>query len=129
MGWIDIKDKYPPQGLNVLLEVSGMFAAPYRMIADHGFFIGSWIVPESKTEGEWVIYDSCGEDDYHFVDPEVHAWMPLPRHFAKNDIFDSEDDMMEHAMFERDPEYLYQGDCVYEQLSIEDFMKEQSDGM
>ena len=30
--------------------------------------------------------------------------------------------MMEHAMFEDDPEWLYKDDCVYEQMTLEDFL-------
>lgn len=120
MGWIDINEKYPPQGLDVLLEVSGEICAPYRMFADHAFFIGSWIVPEGQTEGDWLIYDSCNDDNYHFTNPTVHAWMPLPKHFAEPE--DQDDDGMEHAMFEDDPEWLYKGDAVYEQMSLEDFL-------
>lgn len=32
--------------------------------------------------------------------------------------------VMEHAMFEDDPEWLYKGDAVYEQMSIEEFLQE-----
>jgi hypothetical protein len=34
-----------------------------------------------------------------------------------------EDDLMEHAMFEDDPELLYKGNCQYEQMSLEEFLK------
>jgi hypothetical protein len=34
-----------------------------------------------------------------------------------------EDDLMEHAMFEDDPEWLYKGNCQYEQMSLEEFLK------
>ena len=29
---------------------------------------------------------------------------------------------MEHAMFEDEPEWLYKGDAVYEQMTLEDFL-------
>ena len=124
MGWIDINDKYPPQGLQVLLEVSGTFGG--GLLADHSFYIGSWIVPQGKTEGNWLIYDNCDSDlgDNHLAYPTVHAWMPLPEHFQPQEIFgEPEDDLMEHAMFEDDPEWLYKGDYKYEQMSLEDFLK------
>jgi hypothetical protein len=125
MGWIDLNDKYPPQGLQVLLEVSGRFAAGYSLIADHSYYIGTWIVPSGKKEGHWIIYDSCDEENVHIVCPEVHAWMPLPKHFQPQETFgEPEDDLMEHAMFEDEPEWLYKGDCVYEQMTLEDFLKE-----
>lgn len=123
MGWIPIEEKYPPQGLNVLLEVSGTFSAGYGLVADHSFFIGAWIVPSGQTEGEWLIWDSCDEDNYHLICPKVHAWMPLPKHYAQPEMgFEPEPDMMEHAMFEDDPEYLYKGDCVYEQMSLDEWI-------
>lgn len=119
MGWIDATEKLPPEGLSVLLEVSGNFAAPYGLIADHDFFIGCWIVPSGEEQGKWLITDGH-EENYHLYDPTVHAWMPLPKHFQKTEKFDCEEDMMEHAMFEDDPEWLYKGDCVYEQMNIEE---------
>lgn len=128
MGWIDINDKYPPEGLQVLLEVSGRTSAPYNTWADHGFYIGTWIVPDGKTEGFWRIYDCADDDNYHIYSPTVHAWMPLPKHFAPQEIFDQEPDLMEHPMFEDEPEWLYKGDCVYEQISIEDWLRENGGG-
>lgn len=122
MGWIDINESYPPQGLHVLLEVSGRYSAGYSLIADHMFCIGSWIIPHGQNEGHWLIYDSCDEDNNHISYPEVHAWMPLPKHFQPQEEFDQEEDLMEHAMFEDDPEWLYKGDAVYEQMSLEDFL-------
>ena len=122
MGWIEPSDRMPPQGLNVLLEVSGSISSPYSMVADHAFYIGSWIVPSGHTEGEWLIWDSCDEENYHLICPEVHAWMPLPKHFQRTQIFTDEPDMMEHAMFEDDPEWLYQGDAVYEQMSLDEWL-------
>lgn len=119
MGWIDATEKLPPEGLSVLLEVSGSFSAPYSLIADHDFFIGCWIVPSGEKEGKWLITDGH-EENYHLCFPIVHAWMPLPKHFQKSEKFDREDDLMEHAMFEDDPEWLYKGNCIYEQMSIEE---------
>ena len=124
MGWIDINDKYPPEGLQVLLEVSGTFGG--GLLADHSFYIGSWIVPHGKTEGNWLIYDNCDSDlgDSHLFYPTIHAWMPLPEHFQSQEMFgEPDDDLMEHAMFEDDPDWLYKGDCKYEQMSLEDFLK------
>ena len=73
MGWIKPEDMMPPQGLQVLLELSGHGRADhYSYHSNHDFFIGSWI------EGGWLIWDCC-EGDSHFSSIEVHAWMPLPR--------------------------------------------------
>ena len=121
MGWINAEDRKPPQGLSVLLEVSGPFSTPYSMIADHAFFIGCWLIPDGKEKGTWLIYDSSSEDNYHLIMPEVHAWMPLPKHYGQKEKFEQEPDMMEHAMFEDDPADLYTGDLVYEQMSLEEF--------
>lgn len=38
MGWIKPEDKMPPSGLNVLLEVSGIWVAGLQ--SDHSFEIG-----------------------------------------------------------------------------------------
>lgn len=119
MGWISIKDKYPPEGLQVLLELSGQCIDEHGVmcVADHGFHIGSWIIPTGKDEGEWLI-----DTRYDLYEPTVHAWMPLPKHYEPQDIFEQEPDLMEHAMFEENPEWLYKGDCIYEQMSIEDLL-------
>lgn len=123
MGWIIPEDRMPPEGLEILLEVSGLTTAPYNVIWDHGFCIGSWIVPEGE-EGRWLLRDGMKGDDYHLIDPTVHAWMPLPRHFAAPEKgFSYEEDLMEHAMFEKDPEWLYKDDCVYEQMTIDEYLK------
>lgn len=117
MGWVDINEMYPPEGLQVLLEVSGqIYGANYTGIADHDYYIGCWIVPEGKTEteGQWIIYDSSEEGDGHLYFITIHGWMPLPKHFQPKEHFDQEDDLMEHPMFEDDPEWLYKGDCKYE---------------
>ena len=122
MGWIDVNDKLPPEGLNVLVEASGHYSAGYSLIADHSFFIGSYIVPVGEEEGEWLLYDATPNEDVHMWTPEVHAWMPLPKHYQPQEIFHQEKDLMEHSMFEEEPEYLYKGDCVYEQMTLEDFL-------
>lgn len=124
MGWIKPEDKMPPKGLDVLLEVSGTWTA--GLIADHSFELGCWLVPDGKTEGRWFVHGAveyCG--NYHeLIDPTVHAWMPLPEHFQPQEIFgEPSDDLMEHSMFEEDPDWLYKGDCVYEQMTLEDFLK------
>ena len=121
MGWIDATKQLPPEGLTVLLEVSGHFAAPYGLIADHDFYIGCWLVPQGQTEGKWLLTDGHEDEDYHLYSPTVHAWMPLPKHFQPAEKFDREEDMMEHAMFEDDPEWLYTGEYVYEQQTLEDY--------
>lgn len=119
MGWIDVNDRMPPEGLEVLLEVSGLTDAPYSLVWDHGFCIGTWIVPSDRNgkpaeEGHWFLTDA-NENNYHIIDPTVHAWMPLPRHFAApEEGFRYNEDLMEHAMFEDDPDWLYKGDAVYE---------------
>jgi hypothetical protein len=48
--------------------------------------------------------------------------------FAPQEIFNQKPDLMEHAMFEDEPEWLYKGDCVYEQISIEDWLRESGGG-
>lgn len=125
MGWIDINDKYPPQGLHVLVEVSGrVVGGNCVMIADHSFHIASWLVPVGEKEGHWLIWDNCRDESGHILNPTVHAWMPLPKHYQPQEIFEQEEDLMEHPMFEDEPEWLYKGDCVYEQISIEDWLRE-----
>lgn len=128
MGWIDVNDRMPPEGLEVLLEVSGLTTAPYNMAWDHGFCIGTWIVPSDRNgkpaeEGHWFLTDA-NENNYHIIDPTVHAWMPLPRHFAAPEKgFSYNEDLMEHAMFEDDPEWLYKDNAVYTQMTLEEFME------
>lgn len=123
MSWIDPKHTMPPEGLQVLLEVSGRFTGPVNLWADHDFYIGTWIVPDGG-KAHWRINDASEGDDAHIMFPEVHAWMPLPRHYQPNEKFSQEPDLMEHAMFEDDPDWLYKGDAVYEQRTIEDFLWE-----
>lgn len=126
MSWIPLEEKYPPEGLRVLLEVSGYFTERWGVMADHSYYIGVWIIPDGETEGHWLIYDSHEDGGGHLADPEVHAWMPLPKHYQPQKYFTQEEDLMEHSLFEEDPEWLYKDDCVYEQMSLEDFMKEDS---
>jgi len=126
MGWIDIEDRMPPEGLQVLLEVSGMGTDEHKctVYADHGFYIGCWIVSDMPDDnGHWLLNTKT---DYY--DPTIHAWMPLPKHYQPQTMFTQEPDLMEHAMFEDDPEWLYKGDAVYEQMSIEEFLQEEQNG-
>lgn len=118
MGWIVPTDKMPPEGLEVLVEVSGHVTGAHGewLVSDHAFYIATWLHPVGHDNGEWFFHDS------EIFSPVVHAWMPLPRHFELREIFKQRDDLMEHAMFEKDPEWLYKGDAVYEQMSLEDFM-------
>lgn len=120
MGWIKPEDMMPPEGLRILLEVSGGGTGTHgeRIAADHCFFLGTWIVPEGKKEGFWSI-----DTEVKLWDLTIHAWMPLPKHFGQQEIFEPEPDMMEHALFEDNPEWLYKGKAVYEQMSLEEFMK------
>ena len=122
MGWIEPQDRMPPEGLEVLLEVSGKFSGPVNIKADHGFYLGCWMSPVGE-EPKWFIddaYEGSNGDVEHMLDPVVHAWMPLPRHFQPQEVFTQEEDLMEHAMFEDEPDWLYKGDAVYEQMSLED---------
>lgn len=126
MSWIPISEKLPPRGLDVLLEVSGRYSAPYSIIADHSFFIGSLI--KTEPDIKWLIWDSCSEDNHHILYPTVHAWMPLPKHYAPQEEFQQDPDLMEHAMFEKDPDWLYKGDAVWEgqQMSIEEYLQQEA---
>lgn len=119
MGWIS--DKLPPNGLKVLVECSG-YCDEVGAYADHAFKLGWYIIPEDETEGEWYV-DSENKISY----PTVHAWMPLPKHFAPREIFTPYPDMMEHSMLDDEPEYLYKNE-VYEQMTFEDFMREAENG-
>ena len=80
MGWIDLKDKYPPEGLLVLVEMSGRSLNENGciVISDHSFNLASWIVPYG-SEGKWVFHGQ----DYSF--PEVYAWMPLPEPYRESE--------------------------------------------
>lgn len=117
MGWITLEEMYPPEGLNVLLEVSGYVTGDPVCIADHDFYLGTWIVPKGQQDGKWLI-----ESEREFISPKIHAWMPLPKHYEQNESFSPEEDMMEHAMFEDDPPELYKGNMVYEQMDLEEFL-------
>ena len=117
MGWIEPSDKMPPEGLEVLLEVSGYCKSNIAMLADHSYYLGSWIHPTGDEEGHWLI-----DSEHPPINPTVHAWMPLPKHFQPQEHFTQEDDLMEHAMFEDKPEWLYKGDAVYGQMTLEEFL-------
>lgn len=121
MGWIDPSDRMPPEGLGVLVEMSGRGTDDIgvQIVADHDFYLASWIHPVGDDEGHWLI-----ETNSNYWSPEIHAWMPLPKHYQQKELgFEPEPDMMEHALFEDDPEWLYKGDAVYEQMSLEEFME------
>ena len=121
MGWIDINDEKHklPKGLQVLLEVSGSVLDKHGCIlyADHDYYIGCLLVPSLDEEERWYI-----DTDAEFLDFTVHAWMPLPKHYQPREKFGQEEDLMEHPMFETEPDWLYRDDVVYEQMSIEDFL-------
>ena len=121
MGWIVPEDMMPPNCLRVLVEVSGC-CNEIGVYADHSLHIGQWIISEDEKEGEWFI-DSSNEISF----PTVHAWMPLSKHFAPREMFAQSPDMMEHSMLDDEPEWLYKGDAVYEQMSLEDWLNEISD--
>lgn len=120
MGWIDMNDEKHrlPRGMSALLEVSGRLVGNGGQIyyADHDFYIGAWVQPHDG-EVEWVI-----NSENTWLDITVHAWMPLPKHYQPREKFGQESDLMEHPLFENDPKWLYRGDVVYEQMSIEDFL-------
>lgn len=127
MGWIKPEDQMPPSGLQVLIEASGYITQ--GVVADHSYYIGTWIGnPDGGREPFWMTHYAYEDYSGHFTkfdNPEVHAWMPLPKHFEPQKIFSQDEDLMEHAMFEDDgdPEWLYKGEAVYEQMTLEDFMK------
>lgn len=123
MSWILPSDRMPPEGLNVLVEMSGYGTGDKgeRIVADHDFYLATWIHPVGEDKGEWFI-----ETTSSYWNPTIHAWMPLPKHFHQKERMDEDDldpDMMEHAMFEDDPEWLYKGDAVYEQMTLEEVFK------
>lgn len=121
MGWIDASDKLPPEGLNVLVEASGYGRGTHgeNIVADHDFFLGTWLHPVGEDEGEWFI-----DSETHYYSTKVHAWMPLPKHYQQKERDeDPEEDMMEHALFEDDPDWLYKGEAVYEQMTLDEFLK------
>jgi hypothetical protein len=121
MSWIRPEDKMPPEGLCVLVEVSGYGTGDKgeRIVADHDFFLASWIHPVGEEYGSWFL-----ETTSDYWNPTIHAWMPLPRHYQQKEMgYEPEEDMMEHAMFEDDPEWLYKGEAVYEKMTLEELFK------
>lgn len=121
MGWIKPEDKMPPEGLQVLVEASGRGRDDIgvQIVADHDFYLASWIHPVGEDKGHWLI-DSSSD----FWGMHVHAWMPLPKHFEQKEMgYEPEEDMMEHALFEDDPEWLYKENAVYEQMTLEELYK------
>jgi len=118
MSWILPSDRMPPEGLYVLVEMSGYGTGDKgeRIVADHDFYLATWIHPVGEDKGEWFI-----ETTSSYWNPTIHAWMPLPKHYQQKEFQDEpEEDMMEHAMFEDDPEWLYKDDAVYEQMTFEE---------
>lgn len=120
VGWIDIEKQMPPEGLHCLLEVSGSCIGDHgeSLLRDHSFCLGCWIIPQGETEIKWLL-----DIKHELYYPTIHAWMPLPKHYQPQEHFDQEPDLMEHSIFEDDPEYLYKGNYVYEQMSLDDFLK------
>lgn len=118
MGWIEPNDRMPPEGLYVLVEMSGRGTDDIgvQIVADHDFYLASWIHPTGEQEGHWFI-----DTKSNYWSTTIHAWMPLPKHYQQKELgFEPEPDMMEHAMFEDDPEWLYKADAVYEQMTLEE---------
>lgn len=118
MSWIRPEDKMPPEGLLVLVEASGdgVDDIGVRIVADHDFYTAAWIHPVGEEKGFWNI-----DTRSKLWSVTVHAWMPLPKHFEQKEMgYEPEEDMMEHAMFEDDPEWLYKGEAVYEQMTLEE---------
>lgn len=118
MGWIEPNDRMPPEGLSVLVEMSGRGTDDIgvQIVVDHDFYLASWIHPIGEEKGRWLI-----ETTSNYWSTEIHAWMPLPKHYQQKELgFEPEPDMMEHAMFEDDPEWLYKADAVYEQMTLEE---------
>ena len=118
MSWIKPEEKMPPEGLCVLVEASGdgVDDMKVRVVADHDFYLATWIHPIGEEKGFW---DVVTHSDFWSM--KVHAWMPLPKHFEQKEMgYEPEEDMMEHALFEDDPEWLYKGEAVYEQMTLEE---------
>lgn len=130
MGWIKPEDRMPPDGLMVLIEASGYITN--SVIADHSYYLATWIAsPDGGRDPFWLVHSAHEVYPGHIVkfeDPEVHAWMPLPKHYQKPKHFCSAADMMEHAMFEDDPEWLYKDEAVWEQRTIEDVLADMERG-
>ena len=120
MGWIPIEQRMPPEALHVLMEISGMTTDSHGCTCyyDHGFVIGCWIIPQGEKEVRWLL--NTREEVY---DPEIHAWMPLPKHYQPQKMFSQDPDLMEHSILRDDDPEMYQGEYVYEQMSLEEFLK------
>lgn len=119
MGWIDPAEKKPPEGLVVLVEMSGQGVDDIgvRIVADHDFYLATWIHPVGEDNAKWFI-----DTKSTFWNPTIHAWMPLPKHYQpkENSYEPSTEPEMEEPMFEDRPEWLYKGDAVYEQMTLEE---------
>ena len=117
MGWIEPNDRMPPEGLEVLLEISGQRIDEHDCVLyyDHSYVLGTWLLPVGEEKGRWLIHTESELLEYSLV---VHAWMPLPKHYAPREMFNQEPDLMEHAIFEEEPEWLYKGDAVFEQIEM-----------
>ena len=130
MGWIRPEDRMPPSGLQVLVEASGSITG--SVIVDHAYFLATWIGnPDGGRKPFWLMEYAYKDYDGRFTefdDPVIHAWMPLPKHYQKPKHVAMEADMMEHAMFEDDPDWLYKGDAVWEQRTIEDVLADMERG-
>lgn len=121
MSWIRPEDKMPPEGLLVLVEASGdgVDDIGVRIVADHDFYTAAWIHPVGEEKGFWSI-----DTRSKLWSVTVHAWMPLPKHYEQKELgYEPEEDMMEHSLFEDDPEWLYKGEAVYEQMTLEELFK------
>lgn len=130
MGWIRPEDKMPPSGLQVLVEASGYISG--GVMADHDYYLASWIGnPDGGRDPFWLVEYAYEDYSGHFTkfeDPEIHAWMPLPKHYQKPKHFAMAADMMEHAMFDEDPDWLYKDEAVYEQRTIEEVLADMEKG-
>lgn len=130
MGWIRPEDRMPPSGLLVLIEASGYITN--SLIADHDYYLATWIDnPDGGRDPFWLVHGSS--EDYlghlvRFEDPEVHAWMPLPKHYQKPRHTAAPANMMEYPMFESSPDWLYKGEAVWEQRTIEDVLADMERG-
>lgn len=120
MAWIPIEERMPPEGLQVLMEVSGPCIDEHgcTLQCDHGYVIGCWIIPQGEEEVEWLL--NTRNEIYC---PEIHAWMPLPKHYQPQKLFSQEPDLMEHSILRDDDPEMYTGKYVYEQMSIEEFLE------
>ena len=57
MAWIDPHDKMPPEGLQVLLELSGRSIDEHgvHLVSDHDFYLGAWIHPAGEEKGTGLL--------------------------------------------------------------------------